>query len=210
MKTKWIKHKIILLSTNNMAKAEEITTNDTMPGMFIMSQRILNAWNDSVVKPKHLKGNHLYIISNETNLSTSDWILENNKLKLFNSKSDPNKCIKVIATTRTDIDLPKPSSEFIDLFIEEYNYDNYISDVMVEYEEKWINRLGFGAEKEESLKIKSDNTISIKIIKDTWNKEEVDAEKNDFIYLFFSKHYDKLSNIGFTSEYIRKWIKENL
>jgi hypothetical protein len=43
-----------------------------------------------------------------------------------------------------------------------------------------------------------------------YTREEVNEEKSEFIHLFFADYYDKLSNIGFTSEIIRNYIKENL
>lgn len=132
-------------------------------------------------------------------------------------------CLKIIATTDISLTitnynngtwsyLPQPSQQFIQHYIEEYNKGNIITKVMVEYEkatyEKWLEN---GASPVfDTLKVNSDNTINIKPTKDSWSKEEVSQEKEEFIHLFFSNHYDKLSNIGFTSQYIREWIKENL
>ena len=137
-------------------------------------------------------------------------------------------CKKIIATTDTslkviklsnlgenwkDISLPQPSQEFIQYFIEEYNKGNIITDVLVEYDDlhKDYDEMGlYNPNISIQLKVNSDNTINIKSIKDSWNKEEVDLEKSEFIHLFFSHHYTELSNKGITSEYIRKWIEENL
>ena len=97
---------------------------------------------------------------------------------------------KIIATTDKlatepfqgyyeDIDctkyLPKPSQDFIEVFIREYNAGRKIEEVIVEYTTK---HLGFEFDENCNksdliLKIKPDNTISIRKIKDSWSREEV-------------------------------------
>jgi hypothetical protein len=70
--------------------------------------------------------------------------------------------------------LPQPSDSFIKYFIVEYNKGNVITDVMVEYEEAEEYDKVYGHEnKFPRLLINSDNTINIKLIKDSWNREEV-------------------------------------
>jgi len=143
-------------------------------------------------------------------------------------------CKKIIATTDESLiyrkgfvhnsidgfqDLPQLSQQFIENWIEEYNKNNQIVDILVECNggtkkikvpighDDYSTGLEYTPEK---LKVNFDNTINIKPIKNSWNREEVNEEKSELIHLFFSSHYDKLSNIGFTSQYIRKWIEENL
>lgn len=72
--------------------------------------------------------------------------------------------------------LPKPSQQFIEKYIEEYNKGNIITDVLVEYNkatyEKWMKN---GASPVfDTIKVNpKDNTITIKKVKDSYSREEV-------------------------------------
>ena len=180
---------------------------------------------------------HLYIISDDE-IKEGDYVLNIETNNIFKSDSieyleshniieDFDKSFyinskyakKIIATTdktlsqtsRTEI--PQPSQQFIEKYIEEYNNGNIITDILVEYEQDYTNRncstcnLGTdgtcelnlekkccsstnnvtkhgdywiscldGEEDSEIYKIKvasKDNTITIKQLKDSWNREEV-------------------------------------
>ncbi len=94
--------------------------------------------------------------------------------------------------------LPQPSQSFIEKYIEKYNKGEKIADVMVEYES--INSHVLGLIR---LKVNpKDNTITIKPIKDSWNREEVIKLMNLSIeqgkYAFDQNNWED------------KWIKENL
>ena len=114
---------------------------------------------------------------------------------------------KIIATTDISLvkeyNLPEPSQSFIQKYIEEYNKGNTITDVLVEYEfdnEGHTDNPGWHNQK---LKVNSkDNTITIKKVKDSWNKEEV-------IKLLF-KCKDFLQRYNKESISFDKWVKENL
>ena len=96
---------------------------------------------------------------------------------------------KIIATTDVSLGLPQPSQQFIQKYIEEYNKGNIITDVLVEYENIYIDSFGTTIVQHEKdsdsylkqctfvnskLKINpKDNTITIKKIKETYNKEEL-------------------------------------
>ena len=104
--------------------------------------------------------NYLYIISDDEIKEGDYYILSTNKpLIVLKSTGDGDyfNCNKIIATTDTslkieidgnrgdllpdvsfDINLPQPSQQFIEKYIEEYNKGNVITDVLVEYEE-WCN-----------------------------------------------------------------------
>lgn len=62
--------------------------------------------------------------------------------------------------------LPKPSDSFISKYIEEYNKGNIISDVLVEF-------VAPTAKDWNTLKVDSNNTITIKKIKTTYTQEEI-------------------------------------
>ena len=122
--------------------------------------------------------------------------------------------------------LPKPSDSFISKYIEEYNKGNIISDVLVEYEQckvcqgtkrHIVSMFGEvdcnycqkneGYEKlyvEPKLKIDSNNTITIKKVKDSYSREEV----INLLYKYNDGIIDRYSQL--TNKDLDKWIKENL
>ena len=82
---------------------------------------------------------------------------------------------KIIATTDISLvkeyNLPQPSQQFIQKYIEEYNKGNIITDVLVEYEYLLDDRAVLPYW---NLKVNTkDNTITIKKLKETYNKEEL-------------------------------------
>lgn len=118
--------------------------------------------------------------------------------------------------------IPQPSQQFIAKYIESYNKGEVIMDILVEYEEKsnediQIDLCTFGhdegllvSERNEYLKTNSndklkinpkDNTITIKKLKDSWNRDEV----SNLIKLFANNYQYASNDIGYD-----KWIKENL
>ena len=139
-----------------------------------------------------------------------------------------NECKKIIATTdklvidvfskdelypnnTEEVFLPNPSQSFINKFINEYNKGNIITDVMVEYEELVKipqDHILTGSDVEKECikhsfyhpKISSDNTITIKKIKDSWNREEV---------IKFVGLYSSYKTREFTSDDLQ-WVKNNL
>lgn len=114
---------------------------------------------------------------------------------------------KIMIPTETVI-LPNPSNSFIKKYVEEYNKGNIITNIMVEYEDKgeegwegddytgepiWRERL--------VLKVNpKDNTITIKKVKDSWNKDEVYE---------LLRSFSSYKTNSFTSEDI-EWIKRRL
>jgi len=118
--------------------------------------------------------------------------------------------------------LPQPSQQFIEKYIESYNKGKIITDVLVEYNSEYIQtypRSGRdcgGNEKYEfieTLKINSkDNTITIKELKNSWNREEHISNlikyRVDYVEFVKSSYFqpnEKEINIWST-----KWIEENL
>ena len=136
---------------------------------------------------------------------------------------DQHGCKKIIATTDylilktsksinkkqfPDIIVPQIPQSFIEYFVEQYNKGNIITKVMVEYEEilgdEGIIKVAFG-ETDFKLKIKPDNTINIKPIKDSWSRDEVkhllECAWNGGAFWGSSKP---------NSHYFEKWIEENI
>ena len=112
---------------------------------------------------------------------------------------------------RGKINLPQPSQQFIQKYIEEYNRGNIITDVLVEYLENYTleyyesaienKRLAQKTNIKETLKVNpKDNTITIKKAKDSYTREEVE-----------NLIYKAMKNRCYTTvaEW-KKWIEENL
>jgi len=150
-----------------------------------------------------------------------------NEDKVGKLQSICNGAKKIIATTDTALkttiqcniglgyiemteSLPQPSQQFIQKYIESYNNGVIITEVLVEYEEgKTTYKILSGNPyytTEYKLKVNpKDNTITIKKLKDSWNKEEVieilkqfNDRHNTF---FFGKDKETLVN---------NWIEQNL
>ena len=139
---------------------------------------------------------HLYIVSDDE-IKESDLFIsiKNIDLKILKAEIDfkpisNNRSKKIIATTDTTIKIkseqagdntwfnpyPKPSDSFISKYIEEYNKGNVITDIIVEYEQvrEYSDELDIHGHNVKVVKVNSkDNTITIKKIKDSWNREEV-------------------------------------
>lgn len=170
------------------------------------------------------KYQHLYILSDEK-INKYDWMINTNieygckGLPVQAANSDlvnAGGCYKIIATTNifkisfdfsllinvtkslADL-LPSISQSFIDHYVSEYNKENKIEEVMVEYVEMAISGI--------VPVIKDDNTINIKLIKDSWNREEVIhlilKYESDMEY-FGRDHYYNIE-VG-----TNKWIETNL
>jgi len=82
-------------------------------------------------------------------------------------------CDKIIASTDPSLNLPRPSDSFIKKYCELGGFDN----VMVEYEQVYEDQLEGGVFVPRSagyrLKVAPDNTISIKGVKNMWNREDI-------------------------------------
>lgn len=162
---------------------------------------------------------HLYIISDDE-IKEGDWVTDSIEViqsssKLVNSQTLVNRreWKKIIATTDTSLkiesklwkttsNLPQPSQQFIEKYIEEYNKGCIIKDVLVEYEGIISSTTWEHDEPEEwRLKINpKDNTITIKKVKDSWNRNEVITILNKL---------NNTLNIG-SDLTLEEWIERNL
>lgn len=193
--------RVVMLSTNEKAS---LLLGTSKGGLLIKSNR-------GVSNSTHLKNQHLYLLSDDE-IKEGDWFLEKGlRISVFpNYLTDTNECKKIIATTDKSLvvskdtgivgieyNLPQPSESFIQKFIYAYNNDDPITEVMVEY-----NHLQSTTDlNEEWLKVNSsDNTITIRKMKDSWTREEVINLCREAIN--YGKDYN-----GNLSE---KWIEYNL
>lgn len=165
------------------------------------------------------KYQHIYILSNEK-IENGDWYLSQDgkdvKISQCQGKEIPFLSKKIIATTDISLRLPQPPQEFIEAYIKVYNEGNPITEVMIEYEiicgRCYSNTDECWSAKECSrntdfpdivkLKVNSDNTINIKLIKDKWSREEVEQ----LCKLAFKYHCDNSR----TTSLPDKWIEENI
>jgi len=172
---------------------------------------------------------HLYIILNDDIKDGKYAVdLQNNKIVTFTDiyriGRNAKRFKKIIATTDTSLHipfvtpgneeldiyeyniLPEPSQQFIKKYIECYNKGEIITNILVEYE---MRHTGWTIDQseytyDEFLKVNpKNNTITIKSIKDSWNREEV--------YILLYNIWD--DSIGMNKpidEEFNKWIEQNL
>lgn len=181
------------------------------------------------------KYQHLYIISDDE-IKEGDCVLTTLHSKIeqvLNNKTSlefyKQRAKKIIATTNTvlsrelriqvgddsnyiDVKYPQPSQQFIEKYIESYNKNEVITDVLVELlsEESYGCDLAYYGLSEPELKVNpKDNTIIIKEIKDTWNREEVKAK---LLELLKDISDDETLLHHYAGDYreFNNWIEENL
>lgn len=155
----------------------------------------------------------------------------NNSLKLNLVKVNSGSDFILEEISKNTPYLPSPSQSFIEKYITEYNKGNVITDVLVEYDayhgintsiaeinaisgDDSMNWKGRGDYCDFKLKINSkDNTITIKKVKDSWSREEVESLLLKVMNLGMSTRQDQLR--GYSSnksgeEILEEWIKQNL
>lgn len=214
------------MSTFKKAKVAMLPTEQKTNGIICKDitgqDRMINIKSDGVMEHEDYVGHHLYIISDDE-IKEGDWCYNPASKSIFKTDSRAphwfSECRKIIATTNNSLTedrqktafvvtghpLPQPSQQFIQKFVKEYNKGDVITDVLVEYEQKskgFINALKGNYNYENILKINlKDNTITIKKVKNSWNREEV-------IKLLRDAHLDIVD--GNYSKGLNKWIEENL
>lgn len=167
---------------------------------------------------------HLYILSDEE-IKEVDWgISKLNEIVQFKKNYDSSLYKKIIATTDKslvvkyddrfeDVTINNKSlnqllsqipQSFIGYFVEQYNRCNVITEVMVEYD---CDHTRMPAKIIDVLKINPDNTINIKPIKDSWNKEEVIKLMKRSIDrgIQLKKDYKVIHK----KDHIDKWVEKN-
>lgn len=164
---------------------------------------------------------HLYILSDE-GIKEGDWYYyvdgSGNHIMLCKSSSQVKGIAgyyKIIATTdsslkiagelnkyhKDDKYLPQPS----DSFIRKYCELGGIDEVMVEYE--YNNHYPMVEFNNLKLKVAPDNTITIRPIKNSWNRKEVENLLDKYrCYIMLS---DSTPN-SLNKPNLNKWIEENL
>ena len=234
------KGKVVMLSTNEPSKIGNLATYQKRSLAKVIKEGInpkdstVQFWNLYIISDDEIKlfdwvyNNKENIVEQITSKTQLIFVLEENK--------ENQTFKKIIATTDSSLEisnnldynqllpnrkdfkfyLPQPSQQFIQKFVEEYNKGNVITDVLVEYENKfdgkeYVDELdAYGYNKIKSiLKINhKDNNIIIKIAKDSWSREEV-IEFGNKVKEYCKNGWksDSLHRVFFEWD---KWIEENL
>lgn len=196
-------YKVVMLPTE---KANIISCNSKRLLVFDKSTVSIGGYtSDEIFTPQHL-----YITSDDV-IREGDWYILEGKLLHFSGRNilgDNFKADVIVATTDKelhaikfrDTKLEAPSKYlkgiavipqlFIDEYISEYNKGNIIEKVLVEYEDEFAQyESNFKMPKKLILKISKDNTISIKRMKDSCNKEEHYTDMQYYMEYCLSKGY---------------------
>ena len=158
--------KTILLSTDDKTNIEKFK-DDTIH--YISSQ--LN---------NHLfwKYQHLYFITDDE-IKENDWYINSintlSKAKLSNLEVSRKNCFKIIASTDKSLNLPKPSQSFIKKYCEKGGID----EVLIELNTCKICNYptllnGCDDECIPQIKVDKNNEITIKAIKDSFSKDDLE------------------------------------
>lgn len=225
MKTNNIKiyrREVLILSTNKLTS------------LFLSDDKKTISSTDMNVVSNN--GIHLYILSDEE-IKEGDWFYTGKHIRQC-EKDDLNSlgCTsftgvaflfiqphfkKIIATTdkylaiRPYISFPKPSPQFIQKFVKEWNNGNKIEWIDVEYEKKCVN---LPCHKHPNglfiniLKVDSNNNIIIKETKNSWSREEVIQlclkMQHEYPKFCSESHYQP--NLKEIAEWTDNWIDNNL
>lgn len=186
----WIKRKVVMLPTNEKANIKLIDNQFLLIGAF-------KDWLKSDEKFQNL-----YILSDEEP-KNDDWVYYKHPaceeamitkivkwdycdyqpysvqhLEGFGVKT---RYSKIIASTDKSLELPCPSARFVSTFVVEYNEDNIITEVLVKYDEIGPMKSGNNyISIVQLLKVKPNNTISIRKVKNEWSRTEMFDEMQKF------------------------------
>ncbi len=212
---------VIMLPTKE--KSNTIKVNNTLLYYKEKDNPVLGCYQPQhlyIISDEEIREGDWVLCLDETDSTVMNWNINQCIFKHIKG-GNCTQCKKIIATTDTsltikhkyssylrDWNLPQSSQQFIEKFIEEYNKGNIITNVLVEYEtlKTTANNKHFGEGHIYSItnKLKinpKDNTITIKKLKDSWNREEV----SNLIKLFANNYQYASNDIGYN-----KWIEENL
>ena len=196
--------KILMLATNNKSNIV-LGKRNTLYN----TKDIANVEFNNVLSPNNWIYQYLYFLSDEK-IKKDDWYIDDSNSIRQAITSDEDYWErrkgdkKIIATNNPYLKikeildeedviyhfLPEPSQSFIEKYIEEYNKDNVITDVLVEYE-YLLNDMGVIPYW--CLKINpKDNTITIRKVKENYTKEELAQILEKFISFIWKEigiHY---------------------
>jgi len=221
------KAQVIMLPTEKGTSSIAKSINHNILSLYNKNDDKYNQWinqNLYITSDDEIKEGDWFIDNNQifkcNDIKLGYWnVGESNKSDAISSefrKHEIDNCKKIIATTDTNISSKeitpfgrqfiKPSQQFIEKYIESYNAGQVINDVLVEYEDKFIGKCipdenGCHCYDKNIVKINpKDNTITIKKLKDSWNREEV---------IILLNKLNNTLNIG-SDLTLEQWIEKNL
>ena len=188
--------KIYLIDTKNVRFVEGILSLDRYQEMLPLTATEAN-W----------KLKHLYVTSDEKP-KEGDWVFNEDLQMVFIQVGVPTgTCEKVIATTDPLLNLPIIPQSFVQLYVDNYQEGEIIKEVVVEYEEcmaEGCNGTG------EQLLTNSDNEISIKPLKQSWSREEVQALVEEAYLLGYNSKHSAIPDLDEMNELSIWKLKNNL
>ena len=211
--------RIVMLPTEEKAIIGQICINSMQ--MFMWTQMHINQdVTNTLNEYKRINTQHLYILSDEE-VEEGDGITYAEAKQILQIKTHHSDFgLKIIASTDPLLNLPQPSQAFIEKYIAKYNKGNKIEEALIEYCNYWEDYKGRITEDETKQVYRQfgpkinlkDNTITIKKIKDTWNREEVESLLHDVLSLGMEIRQNQLNGYCNKSdnEYLKEFIKENL
>ncbi len=211
------KHKIILLEIENYPAILKSTCNVQAFGH---KHEKMYGWYDCGIRTPH-DLNHLYILSDDK-INENDWIYNEfsvNKIRKtnkFNNSSDK----KIIATTDSQliinscIDPNKPylasiSKEFIEKYVNEHNNGNIITEIELEYKERYSisDYSSVNDTYPDGLKLNHNNEVIIKLIEEKlYTRKEV-LEK---CVLFGDYVAEKCTGQNIKTIGEHEWLEKNI
>ena len=211
----YIKCNMVMLSTNNKSDLRFIRGYDRNVLGYnpLMGSIQLHNNKDSTISYQHI-----YIISDGEIKKDELYCSPMGIVSRYNGiEKLPSNWRKIIATTDESLSLPQLSQQFIEKYIEEYNKGNIITEGLVEVEvdlenyNNWEPPFPYKSLDEQvfyKLKLDSQNTITIRKIKDSWNREELSDKMQELAYIISFK--TKFNNTNECAIFVDKWIEENL
>ena len=204
------KIKVVMLPTDEKANGENIIVKQYSELGLAFGYNITNVHNLYFLSDEEIKEGDLFIYLKDKVIHKAHF----NSTKAFSHCKDGdyiiayenNLCKKVIASTDKSLELPQPSEEFLESYVKAYNEGKQITEVMVEYHEGYWKDLDSKEDDwiESYPMVNSDNTISIRKIKDSWNRDELISN------LYSLANYIGKDQCMSFMDYVDKWIKENL
>ena len=130
--------------------------------------------------------------------------------RAINGKNSQNGLLgifKIISSTDLSLNLPKPSDSFLQVYIDAYNKGEKIEECLVEYEEENVpicsSNVCETIKTFKSTKLKTTKgEITIRKVKDSWNREEIVDFTNKLRY-FINEKQRSIAEVN-------DWISENL
>lgn len=125
--------------------------------------------HNNIRTPTRLK--HIIVVDIKAEIKEGDLIatpgfseyLVQHAIKEHLNSYNYSDCYKIVATTDPMFDLPRPSEAFIKKYIELFNENKDIENVLIDIDSETFD----------TIKVDKNNTISIRKPKEFWTREEV-------------------------------------